>query len=74
MKLVTYLAPSHPSQPRPGVVLASGRILELPYASMLAFIQAGAAAWEEARQRIANADTQKDGIPPDGVRLLAPLQ
>lgn len=74
MKLVTYLPPSHPSQPRPGVVLASGRILELPYASMLAFIQAGSAAWEAARQRAASADAQHDGIPAEGVHLLAPLQ
>ncbi len=73
MRLVTYRHPVT-GQPRPGALLRSGRIFDLPYASMLDLIQSGPPGWDEARQFIANAEAKNAGIPAQDVQLLAPLQ
>ena len=66
MKLVTW---AHPDGPRPGALSADGGVVDLGAVapSILALIEAGATAWDEARDRAASGLSKP-------ATLLAPLQ
>lgn len=69
MKLVTFSTADHP--PRPGILEADS-ILPLPYADMLAFIEAGPPGLQQARQELKKS-SPTNRIPLALASLQAPL-
>lgn len=70
MRLLTFSHPSNPDKPRPGLLLGE-QILPLPYADMLALIQAGPAEMVKIGHLASQATNR---IPLSQVRLNAPVQ
>jgi 2-keto-4-pentenoate hydratase/2-oxohepta-3-ene-1,7-dioic acid hydratase in catechol pathway len=68
MKLGTFLAPD--GAPRPGALMADGRIAELPFRDLLSLIEAGEAGLARAREAAASPKTT---FAAGEVKLLAPL-
>jgi 2-keto-4-pentenoate hydratase/2-oxohepta-3-ene-1,7-dioic acid hydratase in catechol pathway len=68
MKLGTFLAPD--GAPRPGALMAGGRIAELPFRDLLSLIEAGEAGLARAREAAASPKTS---FAAGEVKLLAPL-
>jgi 2-keto-4-pentenoate hydratase/2-oxohepta-3-ene-1,7-dioic acid hydratase in catechol pathway len=70
MRLATFRRPRQ--EARPAVAVGDDALVELPYADMVAFLEAGDEAMERARE-LAGKPPAASLVPLDSVSLLAPL-
>lgn len=70
MRLATFRRAAG-TEPRPAVLAGDDALVELPHADMLAFLEAGERAMQQACELA--AEPPGAGVPLDSVSLLAPL-